>query len=128
MHEEDTGIAWKHVEYRSGRNDMRRGRRLALQFVATVANYDYLFNTVRPFTAVFARKDQRMLKTCSAEGSLGEGNECSSLKQLAHLSADLPSRSARRGGTRARFWSFDATRERHDRPNQTGGHVGEGQD
>jgi Cu2+-containing amine oxidase len=48
MHEEDTGIAWKHVEYRNGRNDMRRGRRLALQFVATVANYDYLFNTVYP--------------------------------------------------------------------------------
>lgn len=46
MHEEDTGTAWKHVEYRSGRNDMRRGRRLALQFVATVANYDYIFCTV----------------------------------------------------------------------------------
>ena len=46
MHEEDTGTAWKHVEYRSGRNDMRRGRRLVLQFVATVANYDYIFCTV----------------------------------------------------------------------------------
>ena len=47
MHEEDTSTAWKHVEYRgNGRNDMRRGRRLVLQFVATVANYDYIFCTV----------------------------------------------------------------------------------
>ena len=43
MHEEDTSTAWKHVEYRNGRNDMRRGRRLAMQFVATIANYDYIF-------------------------------------------------------------------------------------
>lgn len=48
VHEEDTGTAWKHVEYRTGRNDMRRGRRLVLQFVATVANYDYIFCTVLP--------------------------------------------------------------------------------
>lgn len=46
MHEEDTSTAWKHVEYRNGSNDMRRGRRLVLQFVATVANYDYIFCTV----------------------------------------------------------------------------------
>lgn len=46
MHEEDTSTAWKHVEYRNASNDMRRGRRLVLQFVATVANYDYIFCTV----------------------------------------------------------------------------------
>ena len=49
MHEEDTSTAWKHVEYRNGRNDMRRGRRLAIQFVATIANYDYIFCIVSPF-------------------------------------------------------------------------------
>ena len=53
MHEEDTSTAWKHVEYRNGKNDMRRGRRLVLQFVATVANYDYIFCTVSSFLSSF---------------------------------------------------------------------------
>jgi len=61
MHEEDTGIAWKHVEYRNGRNDMRRGRRLALQFVATVANYDYLFNTVCMQSIILDLEDNEWL-------------------------------------------------------------------
>lgn len=42
MHEEDHGLLWKHVEYRTGHSDSRRSRRLVLSFVATVANYDYL--------------------------------------------------------------------------------------
>ena len=45
MHEEDHGLLWKHVEYRDGRSDSRRSRRLALNFVATIANYEYQFCT-----------------------------------------------------------------------------------
>ena len=36
MHEEDAGIAWKHMEYRTGKAEVRRLRRLVLSFVATV--------------------------------------------------------------------------------------------
>lgn len=36
MHEEDHGMLWKHVEYRTGHSEVRRSRRLVLSFVATV--------------------------------------------------------------------------------------------
>ena len=39
MHEEDAGMAWKHVEYRTGHSEVRRMRRLVVSFVATIANY-----------------------------------------------------------------------------------------
>ena len=45
MHEEDHGLLWKHVEYRDGRSDSRRSRRLNLNFIATIANYEYQFAT-----------------------------------------------------------------------------------
>jgi len=43
MHEEDHGLLWKHVEYRTGHSEARRSRRLVLSFIATVVNYEYLF-------------------------------------------------------------------------------------
>ena len=43
MHEEDDGLLWKHVEYRNGHNESRRGRELVISFIATVVNYEYLF-------------------------------------------------------------------------------------
>ena len=43
MHEEDSGILWKHVEYRNGHNESRRGRELIISSIATVVNYEYLF-------------------------------------------------------------------------------------
>ncbi|KAK9802672.1 hypothetical protein WJX73_003875 [Symbiochloris irregularis] len=43
MHEEDHGLLWKHVEYRTGHSESRRSRRLVLSFIATVANYEYGF-------------------------------------------------------------------------------------
>ncbi|KAJ1552592.1 hypothetical protein HK405_010735, partial [Cladochytrium tenue] len=43
MHEEDVGISWKHVEYRTGKADVRRNRRLVISFIATVVNYEYAF-------------------------------------------------------------------------------------
>jgi primary-amine oxidase len=43
MHEEDAGILWKHVEYRNGHNEARRGRELVISSIATVVNYEYLF-------------------------------------------------------------------------------------
>ena len=44
LHEEDHGLLWKHVEYRTGHSESRRSRRLVLSFIATVANYEYSFN------------------------------------------------------------------------------------
>lgn len=43
MHEEDDGVLWKHVEFRTGHSEARRSRRLVISFIATVVNYEYLF-------------------------------------------------------------------------------------
>ena len=43
MHEQDDGILWKHTNYRNGRAVVVRNRRLVVQFVITLANYDYVF-------------------------------------------------------------------------------------
>jgi len=43
MHEEDAGLLYKHVDYRTGHSESRRSRRLVLSFIATVVNYEYLF-------------------------------------------------------------------------------------
>ena len=41
VHEEDDGIAWKHVDEHTGA-EVRRARRLVISCHATVANYEYL--------------------------------------------------------------------------------------
>jgi primary-amine oxidase len=41
IHEEDSGVGWKHVDERAGA-EVRRARRLVISFHATVANYEYL--------------------------------------------------------------------------------------
>jgi primary-amine oxidase len=41
VHEEDSGVLWKHVDERAGA-EVRRARRLVVSFHATVANYEYL--------------------------------------------------------------------------------------
>jgi primary-amine oxidase len=43
MHEEDTGILWKHVDWRTNQTEVRRSRRLVVSFIATVGNYEYGF-------------------------------------------------------------------------------------
>jgi len=43
IHEEDTGILWKHFDNWNGSSDSRRGRRLVVSFFVTVGNYDYGF-------------------------------------------------------------------------------------
>lgn len=43
IHEEDAGIGWKHTDFRTGRGEVRRNRRLVISFFATVGNYDYGF-------------------------------------------------------------------------------------
>ncbi|CAM6082779.1 unnamed protein product [Calypogeia fissa] len=43
MHEEDHGVLWKHMDWRSGLTEVRRSRRLTLSFFCTVANYEYGF-------------------------------------------------------------------------------------
>jgi primary-amine oxidase len=41
VHEEDSGVLWKHVDERTGA-EVRRQRRLVVSFHVTVANYEYL--------------------------------------------------------------------------------------
>ncbi len=41
LHEEDTGILWKHHDWRSGATDVRRARRLVISTIVTVGNYEY---------------------------------------------------------------------------------------
>jgi primary-amine oxidase len=43
MHEEDASIGWKHTDFRTGRAEVRRNRRLVISMIATVGNYDYGF-------------------------------------------------------------------------------------
>lgn len=45
IHEEDAGLAWKHTDYRvGGKMRSARGRKLVVQMISTVANYEYIFN------------------------------------------------------------------------------------
>jgi primary-amine oxidase len=41
MHEEDYGILWKHTDFRTGKAQVRRSRRLVVSTIATVGNYEY---------------------------------------------------------------------------------------
>jgi primary-amine oxidase len=41
IHEEDSGVLWKHVDHELG-PEVRRARRLVVSFHVTVANYEYL--------------------------------------------------------------------------------------
>ena len=43
IHEEDHGILWKHLDWRTGAVEVRRSRRLVVSFIATVGNYEYGF-------------------------------------------------------------------------------------
>ncbi|MGB5973117.1 MAG: primary-amine oxidase [Nodosilinea sp.] len=43
LHEEDFGVLWKHVDWRTEETEVRRSRRLVISFIATVGNYEYGF-------------------------------------------------------------------------------------
>lgn len=43
MHEEDAGIAWKHLDYQLETVEVRRMRRLVLSSIVNIANYEYGF-------------------------------------------------------------------------------------
>ncbi|KFX92647.1 hypothetical protein V490_05258 [Pseudogymnoascus sp. VKM F-3557] len=42
IHEQDSGIGWKHTNYRTGRAAIVRNRELVIQSIITVANYEYI--------------------------------------------------------------------------------------
>ncbi|KAI5457652.1 copper amine oxidase [Mariannaea sp. PMI_226] len=43
LHEQDDGINWKHTNWRTGRAVVTRRRELVVQFIITLANYEYIF-------------------------------------------------------------------------------------
>ena len=43
IHEQDNGINWKHTNWRTGRAVVTRRRELVIQFIITLANYEYVF-------------------------------------------------------------------------------------
>ncbi len=43
LHEEDSGLLWKHTDFRTGDVQVRRGRRLVISTIVTVGNYEYGF-------------------------------------------------------------------------------------
>jgi primary-amine oxidase len=43
IHEEDVGVLWRHIEWRTGEGEVRRSRRLAISSFAAIGNYDYGF-------------------------------------------------------------------------------------
>ena len=44
LHEEDSGMLWKHTETRTSHCEQRRGRRLVVSSICTLGNYEYCFN------------------------------------------------------------------------------------
>ncbi|KAH8755096.1 copper amine oxidase [Diaporthe sp. PMI_573] len=44
LHEQDNGIGWKHTNWRTNRAVVTRRRELVVQFIITLANYEYIFN------------------------------------------------------------------------------------
>lgn len=44
VHEQDNGIGWKHTNWRTNRAVVTRRRELVVQFIITLANYEYIFN------------------------------------------------------------------------------------
>jgi primary-amine oxidase len=43
MHEEDFGVLWRHIEWRTGEGQVRRSRRLVISSFSAIGNYDYGF-------------------------------------------------------------------------------------
>ncbi|EEH21609.1 hypothetical protein PABG_03825 [Paracoccidioides brasiliensis Pb03] len=43
IHEQDNGIGWKHTNFRTSQAVVTRYRELVVQFVITLANYEYIF-------------------------------------------------------------------------------------
>jgi primary-amine oxidase len=43
LHEQDNGILWKHTNFRTNRGVVTRMRELVVQFIVTLANYEYVF-------------------------------------------------------------------------------------
>jgi primary-amine oxidase len=43
IHEEDSGLQWKHMDFRTEHTEVRRARKLVVSFVCTVGNYEYAF-------------------------------------------------------------------------------------
>ena len=43
IHEEDSGILWKHWDFRTEKAEVRRARRLVISSIVTVGNYEYGF-------------------------------------------------------------------------------------
>ena len=43
LHEEDDGLLWKHLDWRTGLGEVRRSRRMVISSIATVGNYEYGF-------------------------------------------------------------------------------------
>ncbi|KAI1614785.1 primary-amine oxidase [Exophiala viscosa] len=43
IHEQDNGIGWKHTNFRTNRAVVTRNRELVVQFIITLANYEYVF-------------------------------------------------------------------------------------
>lgn len=43
IHEEDSGLLWKHTDFRTERTEVRRARKLVISTIATVGNYEYAF-------------------------------------------------------------------------------------
>ncbi|KAF7549763.1 hypothetical protein G7Z17_g6163 [Cylindrodendrum hubeiense] len=43
LHEQDNGILWKHTNFRTSRAVVTRMREFVVQFIVTLANYEYIF-------------------------------------------------------------------------------------
>ncbi|WP_328911943.1 MULTISPECIES: primary-amine oxidase [unclassified Streptomyces] len=74
VHEEDTGLLWKHTNIFDGfRADSRRARRLVISYIATLGNYDYGFYWYlhQDGTIAFEAKATGLLQTSAVTPGAG---------------------------------------------------------
>ncbi|MFI1098013.1 primary-amine oxidase [Streptomyces sp. NPDC020917] len=74
IHEEDTGLLWKHTNiFDNFAVDSRRSRRLVISYIATLGNYDYGFYwyLYQDGTIAFEAKATGLLQTSAAEAGAG---------------------------------------------------------
>jgi hypothetical protein len=79
MHEEDVGLLWKHVDYRTGHSESRRSRRLVISFLTTVVNYEYLVRVKVFMYCAFTVYTRMSLCLCALGGCCSRGKELAEL-------------------------------------------------
>ncbi len=78
MHEEDAGMLFKHWDYRANHAEVRRGRRLVLSFISTIANYEVRIALVQHPGSQSERRSKQLEPDLYDKASNLNGESCAS--------------------------------------------------